>query len=85
MRRKLLIGVSSLCFVAAIALLVFAGILYKDNGYERRLHNEYYRRGYEGSEPKMTTTNLVLIGLGVLSGASGLFCLVRARKTKTPG
>jgi hypothetical protein len=43
------------------------------------------RQSYENSEPKMTTVNLVIIGLGVLSGASGIFCLIRAGKTKRPG
>jgi anaerobic C4-dicarboxylate transporter len=84
MRRRIFLGASFLCFVVAIALAIFAAILYRDNSYEKRLDDEYFRRGYSSTESNMTTANWAVIGLSVVSGATGVLCLVGAIKTKLP-
>jgi hypothetical protein len=83
-RRKILLGVGALCLVLAAAFGVFAAILYQDNNYERRLHDEYFRGGYPSSESKMTAANWAFVGLSVMSGATGILCLARAGKAKAP-
>lgn len=84
MKRIVWLAIGAACLIASPALIAFAYEEHQSNIRSNERHAEmmreaWERRGmhYSGMETEWTNPLLFLMGMGVASGAAGLYCVFR--------